>query len=87
LGRDLPRPRHAYREALGQLLQRSVPTVIGLQQLAPQIVPIPFRHCWFAAESCRNPVYTYGENALEGVTSAGTDVQGFALLAFKVLPF
>jgi hypothetical protein len=35
-----------------------------LQQLAPQIVPIPFRHCWFAAESRRNPLYTYDENAL-----------------------
>jgi hypothetical protein len=38
-----------------------------LQQLAPQIVPIPFRHCWFAAESRRNPLYTYDENALADV--------------------
>src|SRR5208337_906179 len=64
LGGDLPRPRHAYREALGQLLQGSFTTVVGLQQLAPQIIPIRFRHCPFAAESRRNPLYTYIETAL-----------------------
>jgi hypothetical protein len=35
-----------------------------LQQLAPQIVPIRFRHCRFAAESRRNLLYTYIKNAL-----------------------
>jgi hypothetical protein len=64
LGGDLPRPWRAHREALGQLLQRSFPTVIGLQQFAPQIVPIRFRHCQIAAESRRYPLYTYVENAL-----------------------
>ncbi|HEY4931507.1 MAG TPA: hypothetical protein VII23_08045, partial [Terriglobales bacterium] len=47
------------------LLQASFPTVVGLQQLAPQIVPVRFRHCWFAAESRRNPLYTYIGTALE----------------------
>src|ERR1039457_2241614 len=64
LGGDLPRPRRTHREALGQLLQASFPTIVGLQQLAPQIVPIRFRHCPSAAESRRNPLYTYIETAL-----------------------
>jgi len=38
--------------------------VMRLQQFAPQIVPIPFRHCRFAAESRRNHLYTYIEIAL-----------------------
>ena len=38
---------------------------MGLQQLAPQIVAIRFRHCRFAAESRRNLLYTYIENALK----------------------
>src|SRR5271157_2502051 len=38
---------------------------MGLQQLAPQVVPIRFRHCRFAAESRRNPLYTYDETALD----------------------
>src|SRR5271157_313763 len=37
---------------------------MGLQQLAPQVVPIRFRHCRFAAESRRNPLYTYDKTAL-----------------------
>src|SRR5271157_6043260 len=37
---------------------------MGLQQLAPQVVPIRFRHYRFAAESRRNPLYTYDETAL-----------------------
>src|ERR1039457_5200757 len=65
LGGDLPRPRRTHREALGQLLQASIPTVVGLQQLAPQIVPIRFCHCQFAAESRRIPLYTYIEIALK----------------------
>jgi hypothetical protein len=38
---------------------------VGLQQLAPQIVPTGFRHCRFAAESRRNLLYTYIKNALD----------------------
>jgi hypothetical protein len=35
LSRDLPCPRNTYRKALGQFLQRSFSSVMGLEQLAP----------------------------------------------------
>jgi len=37
---------------------------MGLQQFATRIVTIRFRHCRFAAETRRTPLYTYVANAL-----------------------
>ncbi len=85
LGGDLPCPRGAHRETHRQLLQCSFPTVMGLQQFAPQIVPIRFRHRRFAAEPRRNPLYTYIENALALTLSAQGDLAGARKLQEEVL--
>jgi hypothetical protein len=47
---NLPRPRQAHREARRQLIQRALPAIMGLKQLATQIVAIRFGHRPFAAE-------------------------------------
>jgi hypothetical protein len=47
---DLPRPGQAHREARRQLIQGALPAIMGLKQLATQIVAIRFGHRPFAAE-------------------------------------
>src|SRR5271157_3016112 len=49
----------------GPVAPRFLPHGHGPAAASPQVVPIRFRHCPFAAESRRNPLYTYGETALD----------------------